>query len=113
MILDATCRAAEQRSVLLGAIEGVASQVLLVQGRVSLATAMRRARERMGEPGHISDATPEVVEAQYGELQPASELPAERVLELDCETPLERQANEVTLALDRRGAWREPILGTT
>lgn len=103
VILDATCRTAEQRSVLLGAIEGVAERILLVQCRVSLATAMRRARERMGEPGHVSDATPAIVEAQYAELQPPSELPAERRLELDCEASLERQANEVTLALDRGG----------
>ncbi len=113
VILDATCRTAEQRSVLLGAIEGVAERVLLVQCRVSLATAMRRARERMSEPGHVSDATPAVVEAQYSELQPPSELPPERRLELDCEAPLERQANEVTLALDRRGGSSGPIAGTT
>ncbi|HST33722.1 MAG TPA: AAA family ATPase [Solirubrobacteraceae bacterium] len=104
VILDATCRTVEQRSALLGAIEGVAERVLLVQCQVSLATAMRRARERMGEPGRISDATPEIVEAQYGEFQPPSELTAERLLALDCEAPLERQANEVTLALDRRSS---------
>ncbi len=112
VILDATCRTAEQRSVLLGAIEGVAARVLLVQCRVSLATAMRRACERMREPGHVSDATPAVVEAQYAELQPPSELPAEHALELDCEAPLERQANEVTLALDRRSSIG-PVAGTT
>jgi uncharacterized protein len=106
VILDATCRTAEQRAVLLGATDGFAGRVLLVQCRVSLATAMRRARERMREPGRVSDATPEVAEAQYAEMQAPSELPAERLLELDCELPLERQANEVALALDRPGAWR-------
>jgi len=102
VIVDATCRTVEQRSTLLGAIEDVAERVLLVQCQVGLATAMWRAHERMSEPGHVSDATPAVVEAQYAEQQPPSELPAGRVLELDCEAPLERQANEVTLALDRR-----------
>jgi uncharacterized protein len=113
VIVDATCRTVEQRTVLLGAIEDIAEQVLLVQCQVSLATAVRRARERMSEPGHISDATPAVVEAQYGELQPPSELPTERRLELDCEAPLEHQANEVTLALDRGGASSEPFAGAT
>jgi aminoglycoside phosphotransferase family enzyme/predicted kinase len=113
VIVDATCRTVEQRSVLVGALEGVAERVLLVQCRVSLATAMRRARARMSEPGRVSDATPAIVEAQYGELRPPSELPAELRLELDCEAPLERQANEVTLALDRRGAPSGPVVAAT
>jgi aminoglycoside phosphotransferase family enzyme/predicted kinase len=113
VILDATCHTAAQRSALLEAIGGVAERVLLVYCRVSLATAMRRARERMSEPARVSDATPEVVEAQYAEMQPPRELPAERLLELDCEPALERQANEVALALDRRGARREAGPGTT
>jgi predicted kinase len=113
VILDATCRTIAQRSALLEAIGGVAERVLLVYCRVSLATAMRRARERMSEPARVSDATPEVVEAQYAEMQPPRELPAERLLELDCELALERQANEVARALDRRGARREAGPGTT
>ncbi len=113
VIVDATCRTVEQRATLLAAIANVAERLLLVQCRVTLATAMRRARERMGEPGHVSDATPEVVEAHYREFQPPSELPEECTHELDCELPLERQANEVTLALDRRGHSRGRIAEAT
>jgi hypothetical protein len=112
-ILDATCRTVEQRAGLLRAIEDLADRLLLVQCRVSLATAIRRARERMGEPGQVSDATPEVVEAHYREFQPPRELPAGSKLELDCEAPLERQANEVALALDHHGGSSGRIAGTT
>jgi predicted kinase len=105
-ILDATCRTPAQRAVLLDAIAQPVARVLFVRCRVSLATASERARRRMSEGASVSDATPEIVERQYGEFEPPRELPAERMLELDCEAPLERQANEVTLALDRRGSSR-------
>lgn len=103
-ILDATCRTAEQRAALLRSIGPAARRVLFVHCRVDLESALMRARARMGEPERISDATPEIVERHYREFEPLAELAPERVLELDGELPLERQGNEVVLALDRRMA---------
>ncbi len=101
VILDATCRTPAQRATLLHAVEESAQNVLLVHCRIDLATALARAQARMRNPTRVSDATPEIVERQYGEFEPPTELAPERVLALDGELALERLGNEVVLALDR------------
>jgi uncharacterized protein len=106
-ILDATCRTREQRALLLDAIAPAAEQVLFVRCQVPLAGVLERARRRMGERGRVSDATPEIVERQYAEFEPLSELASEQACELDGQAPLERQADEATLALDRRMRTQE------
>jgi uncharacterized protein len=101
VLLDATFRTAEQRATLLDALTGAQASMLFVRCHVDLQTALARAAARSEQQLRVSDATPAVVAEQFGQFEPPSELAPERVLALDCERPLERQADAVARALDR------------
>ncbi|HUA74086.1 MAG TPA: AAA family ATPase [Solirubrobacteraceae bacterium] len=104
VILDATCRTAEQRAELFGALGEVSDQLLFVHCDVSALCALERARGRMREAHRISDATPQIAAEQHRGFQPPRELPAQLTLRLDCEQPVARQADILTRTLDRRMA---------
>jgi uncharacterized protein len=99
VIVDATCRARGDRDPLLSALRG-SGAVLVVRCEVPLEVALQRASRRMHEGRRVSDATPEIVAEQHDAFEALQELPAESVLMLDTEPPLDVQVAEVTRAVD-------------
>ncbi len=79
---------------------------LAVQCQVRLQTALARAASRMQSPSRVSDATPQVVAAQFHRFQTLDELPEECVLALDCEQSVEAQTAALTRAVDRQISLR-------
>lgn len=102
VIVDATCRSHADRELLLGALQRAGLTWLAVRCRVPLEVASERAARRMGQAGHVSDATPQIVTEQYNTFQELNELAPEGVLELDTQRPLGVQVAEVARAVDGR-----------
>jgi predicted kinase len=65
--------------------------------------AADRAARRVQDSERVSDATPDIVLEQFRTFEPLDEIPASDVLALSTEPPLEVQAADVALAVDRRG----------
>jgi len=102
VIVDATCRSHAARELLLGGLQRAGLTWLAVRCRAPLAVASERAARRMGQAGHVSDATPQIVAEHYRTFQELSELPSESVIELDTQRPLDVQVAEVARAVDGR-----------
>ncbi len=106
VIVDATCHARRERAALFALLRPDGVSFLAVQCQVTLETALARATSRMQSPERVSDATPEVVAAQFDRFQALDELPEECVLAVDCEQSVEAQAAALTRAIDRQIALR-------
>jgi aminoglycoside phosphotransferase family enzyme/predicted kinase len=102
VIVDATCRARGERATLLARLRRDGATPLVVRCRLPLALALERAERRMGDPGRVSDATPEVVAEHFGSFEELDELPAGEVLDLDSSRSLEAQVGEVARNVDLR-----------
>ncbi len=100
VIVDATCRAREDRALLLGELREHGLRLLAVRCSVPLELAIERAAGRMADAGRVSDATPEIVAEQHRCFQALDELAPGSVLELDATQPLDAQVAEVTRAVD-------------
>lgn len=100
VIVDATCRAREDRALLLSELSERGLTLLVVRCSVPLKLAIERAARRMVDAGRVSDATPEIVAEQHRSFQALDELAPGSVLELDATQPLDAQVAEVTRALD-------------
>jgi aminoglycoside phosphotransferase family enzyme/predicted kinase len=101
VIVDATCRLASQRVRLLGRLQRPGATQLLVHCQAPLEVALRRAAERMERAGSVSDATPEVVQAQFRRFEAPAGPPGAH-LGLSTELPLEVQTAKVARAVDER-----------
>ena len=101
VIVDATCRSRGDRARLLARLCGPGLTRLLVRCDAPLAVALERAERRMRDAGRVSDATPDIVAAQYRSFQALDELPSGSVLECDAQRPLEAQIADVARAVDR------------
>jgi predicted kinase len=106
VIVDATCHTRRERAPLLALLRRAGVSFLAVQCQVTLPTALARAASRMQSPERVSDATPEVVAAQFHRFQALDELPEECVLVVDCEQSVEAQTAALTHAVDRQIAQR-------
>jgi aminoglycoside phosphotransferase family enzyme/predicted kinase len=102
VIVDATCRTRRERAALFGLLRRDDVTFLAVQCQVTLQTALARATTRMQSPNRVSDATPQVVAAQFHRFQTLDELPQECVLALDSEQSVEAQMTALTRAVDRQ-----------
>jgi aminoglycoside phosphotransferase family enzyme/predicted kinase len=106
VIVDATCHTRRERAPLFALLRRDGVSFLAVQCQVTLQTALARAARRMQSPERVSDATPEVVAAQFDRFQALDELPKECVLAVDCEQSVEAQTAALTRAIDRQIALR-------
>lgn len=102
VIVDATCHTRRERAALFAVLRRDGVSFLAVQCQVTLQTALARAARRMQSPERVSDATPEVVAAQFDRFQALDELPEECVLAADCEQSVEAQMAALTRAVDRQ-----------
>jgi predicted kinase len=102
VIVDATCHTRRERAALFGVLHRDDVTFLAVQCQVTLQTALARATSRMQSPNRVSDATPQVVAAQFHRFQKLDELPQECVLALDSEQSVEAQMTALTRAVDRQ-----------
>ena len=102
VIVDATCHTRRERAALFDLLRRDDVTFLAVQCQVRLQTALARAASRMKSPSRVSDATPEVVAAQFHRFQTLDELPEECVLALDCEQGVQAQTAALTRAVDRQ-----------
>ncbi len=102
VIVDATCHTRRERAALFAVLRRDGVSFLAVQCQVTLQTALARAARRMQSPERVSDATPEVVAAQFDRFQALDELPEECVLAVDCEQSIEAQTAALTRAVDRQ-----------
>jgi predicted kinase len=103
VIVDATCRSRADRSLLLRALDRTCTNRLFVRCSVPIEVAADRAARRVQDSERVSDATPDIVLEQFRTFEPLDEIPASDVLALSTEPPLEGQAADVALAVDRRG----------
>ncbi len=102
VIVDATCRAREDRALLLDRLRRVGMiRVIVVRCEVPLEVARRRAAGRLHDPLRISDATPEIAEEQFRSFEELDELADDRVLRLDTTQSLDAQLAELARAVDR------------
>lgn len=112
VIVDATCHRHNDRAKLFEHLNRSELTFVVVRCQVTLETALARASARMRDADRISDATPEVVAAQFHRFQALDELPATSVLTLDAEQSVDAQANEVIRAVDDRICDRGRLIGT-
>jgi predicted kinase len=101
VIVDATCRSRQERGRLFGRLRELRMTMLVVRCEVPVDVAEQRAARRMQDAGQVSDATPEIVAAQYRSFEPLDELPSGEVLRLSTEQPLDAQVAQVARAVDR------------
>lgn len=102
VIVDAACASRAQRALLLRRLERVGSLRVVVRCEVPLDVALERAARRMGDPGRVSDADPELVAQRHSAFEPLDELPNGSVLTLNTEQPLDAQVALIARAVDRR-----------
>ncbi|MFZ2049839.1 MAG: AAA family ATPase [Solirubrobacteraceae bacterium] len=102
VIVDATCHRRRDRAKLFRLLNRDGLTFLVVRCQVTLETALARAAARMRCANRISDATPEVVAAQFHRFQAVDELSAASVLLLDGEQSIDAQVSEVVHAVDER-----------
>ena len=100
VIVDATCRSRADRAPLLERLRATGCRCLAVRCEVPLELALERARQRLGDPTRLSDATPEIAEEQFRVFEELDELPAANVLRLDTAQPVEDQLAELALGVD-------------
>jgi uncharacterized protein len=102
VIVDATCHRRSERARLFHLLNRSDLTFLVVHCQVTLETALARASTRVRSADRISDATAEVVAAQFHRFQALDELPAANVLLLDGEQSADVQVDEVVRAVDER-----------
>lgn len=106
VLVDATCRSRRQRRPLLDGLRAAGARLSLVRCEVPLEIALVRTARRLREPGHVSDATPEIVERQYRDFDEPEEREADVLVEIDTSAALDAQVAELTQAIDRPAARR-------
>ncbi len=98
VLVDATCRTRRSREPLLSGLRAAGATVLLVRCEIPLEIALARVERRLSQPGHVSDATPEIVERQHRDFdEPAGD----GVVRLDTSLSLDAQVAELARAVDR------------
>jgi predicted kinase len=105
VIVDATCRSREERSLLLGKLRTVGLSCVVVRCEVPLGLALERAAQRLSDPRRMSDATPQITEQQFRSFEELDERTDGSLLRLDTTRELGAQVAEVARAVDRSGLY--------
>jgi predicted kinase len=100
VIVDATFRSRVQRGAFAEGFGEGLPVPLYVTCSAPEPLLLKRARERELDPTRISDAGPDIVTRQAGELEPFDEIPADRVFELRTDRPSDESADRVEAWLD-------------
>ena len=100
VLVDATCRSRADRGPLLSALRATDARLLIVRCEVPLELALKRAAERLRDPRRVSDATPQIAEAQFRDFEEL-ERSEGCVLRLDTSGQADLQIAEVARAADR------------
>jgi predicted kinase len=103
VIVDATCRSRRDRALLLDSLKAAGVTLLIVRCEAPLALALKRAARRLGDPQRVSDATPQIAEAQFRAFEEFDEHSEGSVLRLDTAQRLDGQVADIARALDARG----------
>lgn len=103
VIVDATFRSRLQRDAFAEGFGEPLPAPLYVSCSAPESLLLTRARDRELDPARISDAGPDIVARQAGELDPFDEIPADRVLELRTDRPPGD-------SVDRIEAWLDDLL---
>ncbi len=103
VIVDATCRSREERSLLLGKLRTAGLSCVVVRCEVPLELALERATQRLSDPRRISDATPQITEQQFRTFEELDERSDGSWLGLDTTQDLGAQVAAVARAVDRSG----------
>ncbi len=101
VIVDATCRTRAERTRLRHRVQRPWLTSLFIRCEAPLEVSSRWAAQRVRRPERTSDATPEIVAAQFRCFEPLDELPARSVLALNTQRSLDAQVAAVTRAVDR------------
>jgi uncharacterized protein len=101
-ILDATFGRREQREKIIRLAEKHGIPLLVIRCLASEATTARRLRLRSATGSDFSDAGWEVYAAQTAAYEPMEEIKADRRLELDTDTPLEKLVDDCEAFLRSR-----------
>ena len=107
VIVDATCRSREERSLLLGKLRTVGLSCVVVRCEVPLELALERAAQRLSDPRRMSDATPQIAEEQFRSFEELDERADGSLLRLDTTQEVGAQVAEVARAVDRSGLYGE------
>jgi len=100
VVVDATCGTAHERAELLRGLGDARAEMLFLECRVPLACALERAERRMRQPGHVSDATPAIVERLSERFERVRALPGATIVQLDGCASLDEQIEEIGRASD-------------
>ena len=100
VIVDATFRSRLQRDAFAEGFGESLPAPLYVTCSAPESLLLRRARDRELDPARISDAGPDIVTRQAGELESFDEIPADRVFELRTDRPPDESADRVEAWLD-------------
>ena len=103
VIVDATCRSREDRTVLLDGLRELGRPLLIVRCKIPLELALERAGRRLGDPGRVSDATPQIAEEQFHSFEELDEHSDGTVLRLDTAQVLDVQIAEIARVVDGCG----------
>ena len=106
VIVDATCRSRRDRAALLDGLRSAGVRLLIVRCEIPLELALERAAKRLGDPQRVSDATPQIAEAQFCAFEEFDEPSDGKVLMLDTAQALDGQVSEIARALDAQGRGR-------
>ena len=77
--------------------------LLIVRCKIPLELALERAARRLGDPGRVSDATPQIAEEQFHSFEELDEHSEGTVLRLDTAQVLDVQIAEIARAVDGCG----------
>lgn len=100
VIVDATFRSRLQRDAFTEGFRESLPAPLYVMCSAPESLLLTRARDRERDPARISDAGPDIVARQAGELDPFDEIPADRVLQLRTDRPPSDSADRIEAWLD-------------
>jgi aminoglycoside phosphotransferase family enzyme/predicted kinase len=101
VIVDATCRRRDDRDALTSALGAQAAR-LFVECLSPVQVRLERAAAREGEPGHVSDATPAVVERERRSWAELDEIPAAEHVLLRTDRGLDAIIDDLLALLDER-----------
>jgi uncharacterized protein len=102
VIVDATCRSRADRRGLINLLRLPGTTLLVAHCDVPLEIALQRARRRLSDSGRVSDATPEIVAAQFCSFEALDELPRGELIDVSTLQSLNAQIAQLTGAVDRR-----------
>lgn len=100
VVIDATCLNRSHRATLRSALGGRSRRVWFVRCEAPTDVLRQRIERRTREPDRVSDATVDVLEKQLAAVEPLDEVPADRVLPLRTDMPVDQVLDRLSAMLD-------------